>query len=44
LLFYQQIINPKNDTIICRGEIEVCFLDLAKNKPKSFPEKLLKIF
>ena len=44
LLFSQQIINPKNDTIICRGEIEVCFLDLAKNKPKSFPEKLLKIF
>tara|TARA_X000001036_G_scaffold315028_1_gene293481 strand:+ start:537 stop:944 length:408 start_codon:yes stop_codon:yes gene_type:complete len=44
LLFFQQIINPKNDTIICRGEIEVCFLDLAKNKPKSFPEKLLRIF
>lgn len=44
LLFFQQIINPKNDTIICRGEIEVCFLDLSKNKPKSFPENLLKIF
>ncbi|MDC0453916.1 YbgC/FadM family acyl-CoA thioesterase [Gammaproteobacteria bacterium] len=44
LLFSQQIINPKNDTIICRGEIEVCFLDLSKNKPKSFPENLLKIF
>ena len=44
LLFSQQIINPKNDTIICRGDIEVCFLDLSKNKPKSFPENLLKIF
>ena len=44
LLFSQQIINPKNDTIICRGELEVCFLDLSKNKPKSFPENLLKIF
>ena len=44
LLFSQQIINPKNDTIICRGEIEVCFLDLSESKPKSFPEKLLKIF
>ena len=44
LLFSQQIINPKNDTIICRGEIEVCFLDLSKNKPRSFPENLLKIF
>ena len=44
LLFSQQIINPKNDTIICRGEIEVCFLDLSKNKPKSFPENLLRIF
>jgi acyl-CoA thioester hydrolase len=44
LLFSQQIINPKNDTIICRGEIEVCFLDLSENKPKSFPENLLKIF
>ena len=44
LLFSQQIINPKNDTIICRGEIEVCFLDLSKNKPKSFPKNLLKIF
>ena len=44
LLFSQLIINPKNDTIICRGEIEVCFLDLSKNKPNSFPENLLKIF
>ena len=44
LLFFQHIINVKNDTIICRGEVEVCFLDLDKSKPKPFPEKLLTIF
>ena len=44
LLFCQHIINVKNDTIICRGEVEVCFLDLDKRKPKPFPEKLLTIF
>ena len=44
LLFSQQIIQLNNDTIICRGEVEVCFVDLVKNKPRSFPERLLKIF
>ena len=44
LLFSQQIIQLNNDTIICRGEVEVCFVDLIKNKPRSFPERLLKIF
>ncbi len=44
LLFSQQIIQLNNDTIICRGEVEVCFVDLLKNKPRSFPERLLKIF
>lgn len=44
LMFNQQIINKKSDIIICTGEVEVCFLDLAKNKPKPFPEKLLQIF
>jgi|TARA_B110000967_G_C18586713_1_gene412363 acyl-CoA thioester hydrolase len=44
LLFSQQIIQLNNDTIICRGGVEVCFVDLIKNKPRSFPERLLKIF
>ena len=44
LLFLQQIIRPKNDAIICRGEVEPCFLDLNQNKPKAFPENLLKFF
>jgi|TARA_B100000900_G_scaffold405866_1_gene416056 acyl-CoA thioester hydrolase len=44
LIFAQNIINVKSDTIICRGEVEVCFLDLNKNKPKQFPDKLLTIF
>ena len=44
LFFHQQIKRNESDDIICRGKVEVCFYDQNKNKPVSFPEKLLKVF
>ena len=43
-LFLQSVLNPKNDTLICKGNVEVCFIDNSSGKPKSFPKRLLNLF
>jgi len=43
-IFFQSILNSKNDTLICKGEVEVCFIDNSSGKPKSFPLGLLNLF
>ena len=42
--FLQSILNPKNDTLICKGNVEVCFIDNSSGKPKAFPKRLLNLF
>ena len=42
--FFQSAVNQKNDTLICKGLVEVCYLDSIKNKPKAFPDSLLALF
>ena len=42
--FLQSILNLKNDTLICKGNVEVCFIDNSSGKPKSFPKRLLNLF
>ena len=42
--FIQSAINQKNDTLICKGLVEVCYFDSIKNKPKAFPDSLLALF
>ena len=43
-VFFQSVLNSKNDTLICKGEVEVCFIDNSSGKPKSFPLGLLNLF
>ena len=43
-IFFQSILNSKNDTLICKGEVEVCFIDNNSGKPKAFPLGLLNLF
>lgn len=43
-IFFQSILNSKNDTLICKGEVEVCFINNDTGKPKAFPLGLLKLF
>jgi len=43
-IFFQSILNSKNDTLICKGEVEVCFIDNSSGKPKAFPLGLLNLF
>ena len=43
-IFFQSILNLKNDTLICKGEVEVCFIDNNSGKPKAFPVGLLNLF
>ena len=43
-IFFQSILNSKNDTLICKGEVEVCFIDNNSGKPKAFPVGLLNLF
>ena len=42
-LFLQSILNPKNDTLICMGEVEVCFINNDSGKPKAFPLSFLNL-
>ena len=42
--FMQSAHNQKNDTLICKGVVEVCYFDSRKKKPKAFPNKLLALF
>ena len=42
--FLQSAVNQKNDTLICKGLVEVCYFDSIKNKPKAFPDSLLALF
>jgi tol-pal system-associated acyl-CoA thioesterase len=44
LQFFQSAVNQKNDTLICKGLVEVCYFDSIKNKPKAFPSSLLALF
>ena len=43
-IFFQSILNSKNDTLICKGEVEVCFINNDSGKPKAFPLGLLNLF
>ena len=43
-IFFQSVLNPKNDTLICKGEVEVCFINNDSGKPKAFPAGLLNLF
>tara|TARA_B100001142_G_scaffold79231_1_gene80012 strand:- start:331 stop:711 length:381 start_codon:yes stop_codon:yes gene_type:complete len=43
-IFFQSVLNSKNDTLICKGEVEVCFIDNDSGKPKAFPISLLNLF
>ncbi len=43
-IFFQSVLNSKNDTLICKGEVEVCFIDNDLGKPKAFPIGLLNLF
>tara|TARA_B100001175_G_scaffold282489_1_gene261639 strand:- start:158 stop:538 length:381 start_codon:yes stop_codon:yes gene_type:complete len=43
-IFFQSVLNSKNDTLICKGEVEVCFIDNDSGKPKAFPIGLLNLF
>ena len=42
--FLQSAVNQKNDTLTCKGLVEVCYFDSIKNKPKAFPDSLLALF
>ena len=42
--FYQSVLNKKNDTLICDGIIEVCYVDNNSGKPIVFPDRLLNLF
>ena len=43
-IFFQSVLNSKNDTLICKGEVEVCFIQNDLGKPKAFPAGLLNLF
>ena len=43
-IFFQSVLNSKNDTLICKGEVEVCFINNDSGKPKAFPLGLLNLF
>ena len=43
-IVFQSGMNSKNDTLICKGEVEVCFIDNDSGKPKAFPIGLLNLF
>ncbi len=42
--FFQSVLNKKNDTLICEGIVEVCYIDNSSGKPKAFPDRLLNLF
>lgn len=42
--FFQSAWRLKNDTLICDGIVEVCYLRKDIGKPKAFPQKLLDLF
>ena len=43
-IFFQSVLNSKNDTLICKGEVEVCYVNNDSGKPKAFPVGLLNLF
>ena len=43
-IFFQSVLNSKNDTLICKGEVEVCYVNNDSGKPKAFPAGLLNLF
>ena len=43
-IFFQSVLNSKNDTLICKGEVEVCFIENDSGKPKAFPLGFLNLF
>ena len=44
MIFYQKVINKKNNKEYVNGEVEVCFINLITKKPQKFPNDLLLIF
>jgi acyl-CoA thioester hydrolase len=41
--FFQSVVLAKNDTLICKGEVEVCYLQNNLGKPQAFPLSLLTL-
>lgn len=44
MIFNQKIINQIDNKIICKGDVEICFINIYTKKPKPFPDDLLLIF
>ena len=44
MIFYQKVINKKDNKEYVNGEVEVCFINLITKKPQKFPNDLLLIF
>ncbi len=44
MIFYQKVINKKDNKEYVKGEVEVCFINLTTKKPQKFPNDLLLIF
>ena len=44
MIFYQKVINKKDNKEYVNGEVEVCFINLTTKKPQKFPNDLLLIF
>ncbi len=42
--FFQSVLNKKNDTLICEGVVEVCYIDNNSGRPIVFPDRLLNLF
>ena len=36
-IFFQSILNKKNDTLICKGLLRFVYIDNDSGKPKAFP-------
>ena len=44
MIFYQKVINKKDNKEYVNGEVEVCFINLITKKPQKFLNDLLLIF
>lgn len=44
MIFNQSAHIEKSDTLICKGKVEVCYLNGITGKPKIFPAELLALF
>ena len=44
LIFNQKIIINKDSKLLCKGVVEVCFINIETKKPQAFSDDLLLIF